>query len=68
LKEETPSKHAKLRGLTISLKKAGEINKIQTYTPDGLYKLFNNPNDIDHKKFNMIIDNAQIVFEEGINL
>lgn len=61
-KQETkPSVYSKERGLTISLIQAGAYVQ---YTRDGLYKLFNNPNDIEHKKFNILIDRAQLLYEK----
>jgi hypothetical protein len=56
----TPAKHSKERGLTISLPKAAAY---VGYTRSGLNMLFSNPNDIDHRKFNSLVDKAQRLWE-----
>jgi len=58
------SEHAKKElGLTISLTAAGHL---VGYTKDGLYKMFNNPKDIGHQKFNQLIREAQKKWKESI--
>ena len=60
----TAAKYSKKRGLTISLAKAANY---VGYTRDGLYRAFNNKNDIDHRKFNSLIDKAQRLWENDTN-
>jgi len=65
LKEETkPSKYNKERGITISLSAITRMKEIPYSTRGGLYKLFNNPNDIDHQEYNKVIDKAQSIWNE----
>jgi hypothetical protein len=64
MKETSPSKYNKKRGITISLTQIVKLKDIPYSTRGGLYKLFNNPNDIDHKQYNEVVDKAQSILDE----
>ncbi len=56
-KNETAAVRAKRRGLKISLTQVSKLKAVG-YTRWGLQKMFRNPNDINHEKFDRVIDKA----------